>query len=309
MNLRENVFTYSEIYENDEKKDMQTKKDTKIMRVRALLVFCITFLITIGCIYLVNLNQEKREKLKASYTAETTVGKVEAQLNKYLSESELMKKLIEEKHEITDEEFSELSQLMQDENYVISAHELAKDGAVSQVYPLEGNEQAIGLDILRDSERKVAANLAKDSGEYTIAGPFDLVQGGVGALLFDPIYTADESGKEQFWGFFILVIDWNKFIQETELNKLENAGYHYQIWKKDIDTGKKVVIAESDNETLKNSMEVACSVPNDTWYFDIVPENGWISNIQKALTILIAVAIAILLAEGYMQFQMRRYRE
>ena len=56
-------------------------------------------------------------------------------------------------------------------------------------------------------------------------------------------------------------------------------------------------------------MEVACSVPNDTWYFDIVPENGWISNIQKALTILIAVAIAILLAEGYMQFQMRRYRE
>ena len=96
MNLRENVFTYSEIYENDEKKDMQTKKDTKIMRVRALLVFCITFLITIGCIYLVNLNQEKREKLKASYTAETTVGKVEAQLNKYLSESELMKKLIEE---------------------------------------------------------------------------------------------------------------------------------------------------------------------------------------------------------------------
>ena len=213
MNLRENVFTYSEIYENDEKKDMQTKKDTKIMRVRALLVFCITFLITIGCIYLVNLNQEKREKLKASYTAETTVGKVEAQLNKYLSESELMKKLIEEKHEITDEEFSELSQLMQDENYVISAHELAKDGAVSQVYPLEGNEQAIGLDILRDSERKVAANLAKDSGEYTIAGPFDLVQGGVGALLFDPIYTADESGKEQFWGFFILVIDWNKFIQ------------------------------------------------------------------------------------------------
>ena len=26
MNLCENVFTYSEIYENDEKKDMQTKK-------------------------------------------------------------------------------------------------------------------------------------------------------------------------------------------------------------------------------------------------------------------------------------------
>ena len=291
------------------KKDMQTKTDTKIIRLRAFLVFCAAFFVTVGCIYLVNLNQEKREKLKASYTAETTVGKVEAQLNKYLSESELMKKLIQERHEITDEEFSELSRLMQDENYVISAHELAKDGAVSQVYPLEGNEEAIGLDMLRDSERKAAANLAKDSGEYTIAGPFNLVQGGVGALLFDPIYTDDGNGKEQFWGFSILVVNWERFIEETELNKLEQAGYHYQIWKKDLDTGEKIVIAESDNRSMKNSMEVACSVPNDTWYFEIVPENGWISSIQKSLTVIIAIAIAILMAEGYQQVGMRRYRE
>ena len=291
------------------KKDMQTKADTKIIRLRTFLVFCVTFFITVGCIYLVNENQEKREKLKASYTAETTVGKVEAQLNKYLAESELMKRIIQEKHEITDEEFSELSRLMQDENYVISAHELAKDGTVSQVYPLEGNEEAIGLDMLRDSERKAAANLAKDSGEYTIAGPFNIVQGGVGALLFDPIYTNDENGKEQFWGFSILVVNWERFIEETELSKLEQAGYHYQIWKKDLDTGEKIVIAESDNRSMKNSMEVACSVPNDTWYFEIVPENGWVSSIQKSLTVIIAIAIAILLAEGYLQVEMRRYRE
>ena len=291
------------------KKDMQTKTDTKIIRLRAFLVFCAAFFVTVGCIYLVNLNQEKREKLKASYTAETTVGKVEAQLNKYLAESELMKRLIQEKHEITDEEFSELSRLMQDENYVISAHELAKDGVVSQVYPLEGNEEAIGLDMLRDSERKAAANLAKDSGEYTIAGPFNLVQGGVGALLFDPIYTEAGAGKEEFWGFSILVVNWERFIEETELIKLEQAGYYYQIWKKDLDTGEKVVIAESDNQSMKNSMEVACSVPNDTWYFEIVPENGWVSSIQKGLTVIIAIAIAILMAEGYLQFGMRRYRE
>lgn len=291
------------------KKNMQTKTDTKIIRLRAFLVFCAAFFITVGCIYLVNLNQEKREKLKASYTAETTVGKVEAQLNKYLSESELMKRIIEENHEITDEEFSELSRLMQDENYVICAHELAKDGTVSQVYPLAGNEEAIGLDMLRDSERKAAANLAKDSGEYTIAGPFNLVQGGIGALLFDPIYTQDKAGKEQFWGFSILVIDWERFIEETELSKLEQAGYQYQIWKKDLDTGRKLVIAESDNQKMKDSMEVACSVPNDTWYFEIVPENGWISIIQKFLTAVIAIAIAILLAEGYMQVGIRRYRE
>ena len=30
--------------------------------------------------------------------------------------------------------------LVQDENHVIEAHELAKDGIVNRIYPLEGNE-------------------------------------------------------------------------------------------------------------------------------------------------------------------------
>ena len=99
--------------------------DTRVIKIRTFLVFCTAFLIAMGCIFLVNKDQEKREKLKAAYAAETTVSKVEAQLNKYLTESELMEKLIEERTEITDTEFSELSRLMQDENQVISAHELA----------------------------------------------------------------------------------------------------------------------------------------------------------------------------------------
>ena len=70
--------------------------DTRVIKIRTFLVFCTAFLIAMGCIFLVNKDQEKREKLKAAYAAETTVSKVEAQLNKYLTESELMEKLIEE---------------------------------------------------------------------------------------------------------------------------------------------------------------------------------------------------------------------
>ena len=38
--------------------------------------------------------------------------------------------------------------LVQDENHVIEAHELAKDGIVNRIYPLEGNEEAMGLNML-----------------------------------------------------------------------------------------------------------------------------------------------------------------
>ena len=288
---------------------MNTTMDTKVIKIRTFLVFCTAFFIAMGCIFLVNKDQEKREKLKAAYAAETTVSKVEAQLNKYLTESELMEKLIEERTEITDTEFSELSRLMQDENQVISAHELAKDGCISQVYPFEENKEAIGLDMLKDPERKAAANLAKDSGEYTLAGPYELVQGGVGALLFDPIYIEDSSGEEQFWGFSILVIDWDKFIAQTELSKLEDAGYSYQIWKKVLDTDKKVVLAQCEKPKEKDTLEVACKVPNDTWYFEIDPVNGWITWLQKGFMILVSLAIAALLAEGYLQIVLRRNKE
>ena len=295
---------------NKMRKNMnRTIIDTRVIKIRTFLVFCTAFLIAMGCIFLVNKDQEKREKLKAAYAAETTVSKVEAQLNKYLTESELMEKLIEERTEITDTEFSELSRLMQDENQVISAHELAKDGCISQVYPFDENKEAIGLDMLKDPERKAAANLAKDSGEYTLAGPYELVQGGVGALLFDPIYIEDSSGEEQFWGFSILVIDWDKFIAQTELSKLEDAGYSYQIWKKVLDTDKKVVLAQCEKPKEKDTLEVACKVPNDTWYFEIVPVNGWITWLQKGFMILIFLAIAALLAEGYLQIVLRRNKE
>ena len=76
--------------------------------------------------------------------------------------------------------------------------------------------------MLQNPARKEEARQAKKSGEYTIAGPYELVQGGTGALLFEPVYQNDDNDKKQFWGFSILVLNWEKFMEETEINKLED---------------------------------------------------------------------------------------
>lgn len=108
---------------------------------------------------------------------------MKSQLNHYLAESNLMKHMIEAGYTVDDEEFSVLSSLMQDDQNVIKAHELAKDGIVTLIYPMRGNEAALGLNTLENPARRQEATLAKESGEYTIAGPFELQQGGIGALL------------------------------------------------------------------------------------------------------------------------------
>ena len=287
---------------------MDKKKDIKIIRIRAGLVFLVTLLLVFGCTFLVNQNQQRREKLKAAYTAESTISRIEVQLNRYLAESDLVKKSIEEGLTISDKQFATLSRLMQDEDDIIKVHEIAKDGIVSQIYPMEGNEDVIGLNLIENPERKTEARLARDSGEYTIAGPFELVQGGNGVLLFDPVYRTDDKGCKKFWGFSILVIDWQKFIKKMELDQLENAGYHYQIWKKGTDD-EKIVIVQCDNLQETDTLEVACTVPNDTWYFEIVPENGWVTMTQKLWGLFISVLTAFIVMIIYLQFKMRRYRD
>ena len=288
---------------------MIRKIDRKTIKIKTLIVFIITFLVIQGCVCLLNKNQEKQGKIKAKYTAESTISRVESQLNKYLAESNLIKQTIEAGYDIDEKSFATVSQLMRDETGVIEAHELAKDGVVNQAYPLKGNEEAIGLDMLQNPARVKEARLAKKSGKYTIAGPYELVQGGKGSLLFDPVYRTDENGKKEFWGFSILVMNWEKFMKEIELEKLEEAGYYYQIWKKDLYSGEKIVIAESKKLNTENSMKVKCSVPNDTWYFEIVPQEGWITFEQILFGIIVGILVAGMLAAGYYQFEIRRYKD
>lgn len=289
--------------------DQKRKMKRKYIRLKTTLVFIFIFLAVWCVIWIINQSQERREKLKATYTAESTVSRVESQLSKYLAESDLMKRIVEKEYDIDNEQFDKLAELMQEDEDVIEARELAEDGVVSRIYPMEGNEAAMGLDMLQNPARKKEARLARLSGEYTIAGPYELVQGGTGALLFDPAYITDQNGEEKFWGFSILVMNWDNFIQEVELEKLEEAGYDYQIWKKDLYTGEKIVIDESENSNLNNSLEVACSVPNDTWYFEIVPENGWITVSQKVFGVIISIALAVMASVGYWQYKMRRYKD
>ena len=288
---------------------MALKKFARRDVILPAVVFLLTFVVALFSLRLLSLNQEKDERLRAVYAAESTISRVSSQLNRYLAESDFIKKYIESGHVLREEEFAVISSNMQDGSSVIKTHELAKDGVVSQVYPVAGNEAAIGLDMLHNPARKKEANLAKNSGMYTIAGPFELVQGGTGALLFDPIYTYSEKGERSFWGFSILVLQWDDFIEEVELDKMEDAGYRYQIWKKDPYTGEKIVIAESEEDFPGNALEVACSVPNDTWYFEIIPKAGWFSNQQLLLGIVIATIIGMMAAYACWELMNRHQKD
>ena len=272
------------------------KKDntSKQIRIYCLVVGIISFFIVSVCGQLLNRNTVNEEKMRAAFTAETTVNRIKSQLNRYLDVSEFFQNIIGSGHQMDSKEFQALSQMISDDSQIIKAIELAPDGVVKDIYPLKGNEAAFGIDMLNSPARKHEANLAMKSGQYTIAGPYELNQGGLGSLLFEPIYITDKSGEKSFWGFSILVLDWNRFLEELELDKLTDASYCYQMWKKDGNSGKKTIIAQGGDAIHKGAVQISCKVPNDTWYFEIIPHTGWVIVKQQALVFLVAVSIAVL---------------
>lgn len=288
---------------------INTGNTPKKIKIYCVLVGILSFIIlSIGGAF-VNANTANEEKMRASFTAETTVNQIKSHISRYLGVSEYFRNIIENGHELSSKEFAFSAEMISDDSGIIKAIEMAPNGIVRNIYPLKGNEAAFGIDMLNNPARRYEANLAKDSGQYTIAGPYELNQGGLGALLFEPIYIKDTPAHKKFWGFSILVLDWEKFTEELDLDKLDDASYCYQIWKKAGSTQKKTTIAAGKHELRKDALRVSCKVPNDTWYVEIVPYTGWVTARQKALTLLLALSISFLAVVICYQVLHRKYRE
>ena len=195
------------------------------------------------------------------------------------------------------------------EDGVVKAFELAPEGIITEIYPMQGNSEALGLDVLGEHERKKDAALAKETGEYTLGGPYQLKQGGTGALLFKPVYRTDDSGESSFWGFVLQVIDWDRFMSDINLKSLSEADFSYKIWSYDRSSEDKVILAQSQEDMPEDSLTIECEIPNNTWYFDIVPSNGWIPVSYWLLAIAASYIFSLLVATIYYQISSKKHRE
>ncbi|WP_195257162.1 ATP-binding protein [Dorea longicatena] len=288
------------------------KKDSELykkIRVHCYIVGLIVFLtaLIVGVFLLHNL--EKDEKTTGKYMAQITEKRVRARLDQYSMLSALLGNYISAGENLDENTFSELAEKIPNEDGVIKAFELAPEGIVTDIYPKQGNEGAFGLDMLQEHERKKDAILARDSGKYTIGGPYQLKQGGTGALLFNPVYQDNNSEQGEFWGFVILVIDWERFIGEINLDYLSDADFCYRIWTYDRGSRDKIILAESQDHMPDNILTVECAVPNNTWYFDIIPSEGWSPRSYWIMCIVISYVFSLLIATVFYLISSKKHRE
>ncbi|MDP1529382.1 MAG: EAL domain-containing protein [Rhodoferax sp.] len=166
------------------------------------------------------------------------------------------------------------------------------------VAPMPGNEMAIGLDLLTAPTQRKESLLARDSGEFTLAGPLELVQGGTGVVGRLPVFLEDSRGHSFFWGVTLVAMRLPGGLDLALLLRLGEQGLAYELWRIHPDTGQKQLIAQSLPVTLIEPVEQALRVPNATWTLSVAPVKGWGHPLGLSLKVALGLLFSLML--GYL---------
>jgi PAS domain S-box-containing protein len=128
----------------------------------------------------------------------------------------------------------------------------------------------------------------------TLAGPFELIQGGTAVIGRLPVFGRDGD----FWGFTIALIRLQLLLGAAEINQLGWVGFDYELARVDPGTGARRVFAGSRNEPLPTPEEVLITVPNGRWVLGVAPRGGWavpsLSHEGSALVLLLSLVGGLL---------------
>ncbi len=183
---------------------------------------------------------------------------------------------------------------------------LAPGGVISHAIPLAGNEKAIGLDLLKDPVMHREALLARDTGRLTLAGPFELAQGGLGLVARLPIYFDDPQEQPKFWGFANVVMRFPQALESVQLPDLLRRGLDYKLWRVNPETGQTQSIDESQTAPLIDPVRKSFEVPNGGWTLSVAPRLGW--NDATGLTIKAAMGLLFSALLAYLAELLLRQR-
>lgn len=176
--------------------------------------------------------------------------------------------------------------------------QLAPDGITRDVVPRTSIRTGIGRNLLKDPARSREALRARDSRRLTLAGPFNLAQGGVGVIGRLPVFinTADES--ERFWGFVSAVVHIERILAAAELDRFQSSNIHYRLWRHLPDSSGDHIIAASSLQEFVDPVETEIEIANTRWILSAVPVHGW--NATPELIVFAALALVFSGGLGYL---------
>ncbi len=257
------------------------------------LILVASIVLSVVTIYVIDNSKYQQQRLSVQNFASSYVSSIENNVSQALSATFPLAALVRKQQgDVTG--FTRLATEMLPFYAGVASLQLAPAGIIQHVVPLQGNEKAIGHNLLTTPDRNKEAFLARDSGKLTLAGPFDLIQGGLGAVGRLPIYLDNQNGGQYFWGFSSVLMRFPEVLEAAKLPTLVEAGIAYQLSRTHPDTGKIQVFSSSIEPLLSNPVLKNIKVPNGNWMFKLSPINGWTDYSSIAIMSLLGIIFTLL---------------
>ena len=148
---------------------------------------------------------------------------------------------------------------------------LAPDFVINNIYPLEGNEAAIGLDLRTQSLRAEQVHMLMETERAVFSGPIDLVQGGQGLAVRIPIFI---SGSREFWGVVSVILDLQSLYESVNLERIMQEAQLVLSTSPDPATSDSIFFGAPD-VIWQQPVHNALDMHGTSWHLIAQPKEGW----------------------------------
>lgn len=171
------------------------------------------------------------------------------------------------------EQFAQIAQELSRANPAQRNLSLAPSFIIRDVYPVQGNEQSIGLNLLLEPTQKAAVYRAIQLDDVVLAGPYDLKQGGQGVTVRMPVWAKKE-GVLRLWGAVSVTLDFPKLMEEAGLARLEQS-MKVSLRGRDATGPAGEFFLGAENAVAIDAVRTPIFVPGGSWLMSAQPVNGF----------------------------------
>ena len=206
-------------------------------------------------------------------------GDLGRELNAALSLTEGIVSLVTTEGTISRARFDAMAGELLKRNSLIRNVTLAPDNVMQLVFPIEGNQPAIGLDYERIASQREAVLRAMRSRRTVVAGPVNLVQGGVGVIGRTPIFvqvTARPSSERRYWGISFNRYRFSEVAPVCRPSAIgRRAARRVARHRRTRGQGGGFLERENAIENL-DPVTLEIPLPSGVWQISTIPVNGWV---------------------------------
>jgi PAS domain S-box-containing protein/putative nucleotidyltransferase with HDIG domain len=164
---------------------------------------------------------------------------------------------------------------------------IAPLGIQTYVYPLEGNENVPGHNLMTDEREDVQRDIqrALESKNIILSGPYQLRQGGLGLVARQAVYL-----EGQFWGLVTMVLDVPPVIESSNIRSESDFLFAVTDYQGNYFYGTESIL--TDTPVLST-----IHLPDGEWFIAAVPKNGWEKTVQantQSVRVLVWMIVGLL---------------